>query len=219
MKTTVRDVMTTDVVALPESADYKQIITVLRQRRVSAVPVVDTANRVVGVVSEADMLYKEAAHAPPKGTIRLAWLLREPSKAAATTAAGLMTKPAVTIAAGATVADAARLMQASHVKRLPVVDEDGRLAGIVSRADVLSVFDRPDAEVRDDVVKAVIARESGLDPEKLGVTVQSGIVTVTGQVENRATALSLLGAVRHLEGVVGVRDRLSYPRQDQPPVA
>jgi CBS-domain-containing membrane protein len=214
MKSTVRDVMTTDVVAVPESADYKQIITVLRQRRVSAVPVVDTASRVVGVVSEADLLYKEAAHALPKGTVRLAWLLKEPSKAAATTAAGLMTKPAVTIAAGATVADAARLMQASHVKRLPVVDDDGRLAGIVSRADVLSVFERPDAEVRDDVVKAVIAREPGPDPEKLGVTVQSGIVTMTGQFGDRAAALSLLAAVRHLEGVVGVRDRLSYPRQD-----
>ena len=214
MKSTVRDVMTTDVVAVPPSADYKQIITVLRQRRVSAVPVVDTANRVVGVVSEADLLYKEAAHAPPKGTIRLAWLLREPSKAAATTAAGLMTKPAVTIAAGATVADAARLMQASHVKRLPVVDEDGRLAGIVSRADVLSVFERPDAELRDAVVKAATARESGPDREKLGVTVQSGIVTITGQFGDRAAALSLLAAVRHLEGVVGVRDRLSYPRKD-----
>ena len=105
-------------------------------------------------------------------------------------------------------------MRARLVKRLPVVDEDGRLAGIVSRADVLSVFERPDEEIRDDVAKAVIAQESGPDPEKLGVTVQSGIVTVSGQLDNRATALRLLGAVRHLEGVVGVRDRLSYPRQD-----
>lgn len=214
MKTTVGDVMTTDVIAVPESADYKQIITVLRQQRVSAFPVVDAENRVVGVVSEADLLHKQAEHAPPTGTIRLAWLLREPSKAAATTAAGLMTRPAVTIALGATVAEAARVMRAGLVKRLPVVDEDGRLAGIVSRADVLSVFERPDEEIRDDVVKAVVAQESVPDPEKLGVTVQSGIVTVTGQLDNRATALSLLGAVRHLEGVVGVRDRLSYPRQD-----
>lgn len=212
MKTTVREVMTKDVAAVPGHAGYKQIVTQLRQHRVSAFPVLDVANRVVGVVSEADLLYKQAAPRLPNGTIRLAWLLRQPSKASATTAAELMTKPAVTISPSATVTEAAQLMQALRIKRLPVVDEEGRLAGIVSRADVLSVFERPDEEIRDAVVKAVIAPESGLDPDRLGVTVRSGIVTLTGEPCSRAAALSLLGAVRYLEGVVGVRDHLSYPR-------
>ena len=122
-----------------------------------------------------------------------------------------MTKPAVTVRENVPVAEAARLMQSRRVKQLPVVDDDGRLRGIVSRADVLSVFERPDAEIRDEVVKGIVVAEFGLDPELLAVTVRSGIVTVTGSVDTRAEALGLLGAVRHAEGVVGVRDRLSYP--------
>jgi CBS domain-containing protein len=210
--TTVQGVMTASVVAVREDADFKEIVTALRSRRISAFPVLDEAGRVIGVVSEADLLAKEATPGPPPGLVRLAWLLKERSKATGVTAAEIMTKPAVTIREDATVADAARLMQSHRVKQLPVVDDVGRLRGIVSRADVLSVFERPDAEIRDEVVKGIIAAEYGLDPELLAVTVRSGIVTVTGSVERRADALGLLGAVRHAEGVVGVRDRLSYPR-------
>jgi CBS domain-containing protein len=212
--TTVQGVMTASVVALRENADFKEIVTAMRSRRISAFPVLDAAGRVIGVVSEADLLAKEAREAapgPPPGLVRLAWLLKERSKATGVTAAEIMTKPAVTIRADAAVAEAARLMQSRRVKQLPVVDDDGRLRGIVSRADVLSVFERPDAEIRDEVVKGIIVAEFGLDPELLAVTVRSGIVTVTGSVERRADALGLLGAIRHAEGVVGVRDRLSYP--------
>jgi CBS domain-containing protein len=210
--TTVQGVMTASVVAVREDADFKEIVTALRSRRISAFPVLDEAGRVIGVVSEADLLAKEATPGPPPGLVRLAWLLKERSKATGVTAAEIMTKPAVTIREDAAVADAARLMQSHRVKQLPVVDDGGRLRGIVSRADVLSVFERPDAEIRDEVVKGIIGAEFGLDPELLAVTVRSGIVTVTGSVERRADALGLLGAVRHAEGVVGVRDRLSYPR-------
>jgi CBS domain-containing protein len=209
--TTVQGVMTASVVAVREDADFKEIVTALRSRRISAFPVLDAAGRVIGVVSEADLLAKEATPGPPPGLVRLAWLLKERSKATGVTAAEIMTKPAVTIREDATVADAARLMQSHRVKQLPVVDGVGRLRGIVSRADVLSVFERPDAEIRDEVVKGIIVAEFGLDPELLAVTVRSGIVTVTGSVERRAVALGLLGAIRHAEGVVGVRDRLSYP--------
>lgn len=210
MNTTVADVMTTSVIALPQDADYRQIVTALRQHRVSAVPVLDGARHVVGVVSEADLLPKLTAEPLPTGTIRLAWRLSEPA-AAAVTAAELMTEPAITIAPDATVADAARLMQARQVKRLPVVDRNGKLAGIISRADVLSVFDRPDEQIRDEVVNAVIAGQFALDPGTFTVTVRSGIVTVTGPVDRRAVALALLGKIRFLEGVVAVRDRLTYP--------
>jgi CBS domain-containing protein len=209
--TTVQGVMTASVVAVREDADFKEIVTALRSRRISAFPVLDAAGRVIGVVSEADLLAKEATPGPPPGLVRLAWLLKERSKATGVTAAEIMTKPAVTIREDATVADAARLMQSHRVKQLPVVDGAGRLRGIVSRADVLTVFERPDAEIRDEVVKGIIVAEYGLDPELLAVTVRSGIVTVTGSVERRADALGLLGAIRHAEGVVGVRDRLSYP--------
>jgi CBS-domain-containing membrane protein len=212
--TTVKTVMTTSVVAVREDANFKEMITVMRSRRVSAFPVLDRADKVIGVVSEADLLLKEAAPDFPKGLVRLSWRLSERSKAAGVTAADVMTKPAVTITEAAPVAEAARLMQSRRVKRLPVIDDYGRLRGIVSRADVLSVFERPDEEIWDDVVKEVIIGEFELDAELFVVTVRSGVVTVTGSVDRPADALALLGAIRHLEGVVAVRDRLSYPHED-----
>jgi CBS domain-containing protein len=211
--TTVKDVMTDSVVAVREDADFKEMVTVMRSRRVSAFPVLDKADKVIGVVSEADLLLKEVAPDFPKGLVHLSWRLTERSKAAGVTAAEVMTKPAITISEDAPVAEAARLMQSRRVKRLPVVDDYGRLRGIVSRADVLSVFERPDHEIRDDVIKDVVVGEFGLDPEMFVVTVQSGVVTVTGSVDRRADALGLLGTIRHMEGVVALRDRLSYPRE------
>jgi CBS domain-containing protein len=209
--TTVKGVMTDSVVAVRENADFKEMVAVMRSRRISAFPVIDASSRVVGVVSEADLLLKETTPALPQGAIRLAWRLKDRSKAAGVTAAEVMTKPAVTIHEDAPVAEAARLMQSRKVKRLPVVDGNGRLRGIVTRTDVLSVFERPDHEIWDEVVKDVIVGEFGLDPELFAVTVVSGIVTITGSVQQRADALSLLATIRHLEGVIGVRDRLSYP--------
>jgi len=211
---TVKDVMTTSVVAVREDADFKEMVTVMRSRRVSAFPVLDAADQVIGVVSEADLLAKEAEPELPQGLIRRAWRMTERSKAAGVTAADVMTKPAVTIGEDAPVAEAAQRMQSRRVKRLPVVDDFGRLHGIVSRADLLSVFERPDEEIWDDVVKYVIVGEFGLDPQLFVVTVRSGVVTVTGSVDRRADALSMLGAIRHLEGVVALRDRLSYPHED-----
>jgi CBS domain-containing protein len=215
METTVKDVMTTSVVAVPPTAEYKDIVRILRQRRVSAVPVLDDDGRVVGVVSEADLLVKLTAPPLPTGTIRLAWRLRE-SSATAVTASELMTKPAIVISPGATVAEAARLMQARRIKRLPVVDREDRLVGIVSRVDVLSLFERSDERIRDEVVRTVIAAEFTLNPAGFGVTVRSGVVTITGVVDRRDVALTLLGAIRYVTGVVAVRDRLTYPAEDYP---
>ena len=209
--TTVKAVMTNSVVAVHEDADFKEMVAVMRSRRISAFPVIDASGRVIGVVSEADLLLKETTPAFPRGAVRLAWRLKDRSKAAGTTAAEVMTTPAVTVHEDARVAQAAGLMQSHKVKRLPVVDGSGRLRGIVTRTDLLSVFERPDNEIRDEVVKDVIAGEFGLDPELFVVTVRSGVVTVTGSVQQRPHALSLLATIRYLEGVVGVRDRLSYP--------
>ncbi len=214
MKSSVRDVMTRNVAAVRETAGYKSIVTAMRRRRVSALPVLDTADHVVGVVSEADLLFKEVGPEPfagPGKSVLASGRRGEQAKAAAVTAAGLMSTPAIAIGPGASVADAARLMCARRVKRLPVIGDDGRLAGIVSRVDVLSVFDRPDEQIRDDVIKKIIAGEFALNPFAFDVTVRSGIVTITGQVERRAIAADLIDAIRHAEGVVDVRDRTSYP--------
>lgn len=204
--------MTTRVIALKRGADYKEIVCAMRQNRVSGCPVISDAGQVIGVVSEADLLYKEADPDLPTGLIRLQWKLGEESKVTAVTAGDLMTSPAVAIHPGASVVDAARIMQDQRVKRLPVVGEGGQLVGIVSRADVLSAYERPDEDIRQEVLRAVIAGEFALDPDGFEVTVKSGVVTMAGVVERQETALRLLARVRHTEGVVAARDRLAVAK-------
>jgi CBS-domain-containing membrane protein len=127
----------------------------------------------------------------------------------------LMTRPAVTIRKNATLAEAASRMSDRRVKRLPVVDEAGNLIGVVSRIDVLSVFSRDDREIRDEIINGVIFGDLSLDPAAFTVMVACGIVTVTGQVQGKAVAMQLLEALRHVEGVVDLRDRISYPHDSQ----
>jgi CBS domain-containing protein len=210
MNATVKDVMTTSVVAVKRNADFKQIVSVLRRFRVSACPVINDAGHVVGVVSEADLLYKEAANGRvPAGLIRLRWRLGEGSKANAVTAGRLMTSPAVTIKPDASVAVAAKVMQDRWIKRLPVVSDDGLLIGIVTRSDVLSVYERPDDDILTEIMTAVITAEFGMTASAFDVTVASGIVTISGLVEQPGAALALVARLRRVEGVVAVRNHVS----------
>lgn len=210
MTTTVSDVMTRSVVAVREDACYKEIVGALRRYRVSACPVIDESGQVIGLVSEADLLYKQTDPELPVGLIRLNWRLHEHTKATGLTAADLMTTPAIVIDPSVSVRVAAKLMQDQQVKRLPVVSADGRLVGVITRSDVLSVFERPDADIWDEVVRSVVAGEFGLDPDSLDITVRSGVVTLTGEIDGRDIALRLLARIRHAEGVIGVRDCLRY---------
>jgi CBS domain-containing protein len=216
MNATVKDVMTTHVVAVREAAPFKEMAARLREHRVSAFPVLDEDNKVVGVVSEADLLTKEVLDyaGPHRGSGILHH--REHAKAAGTTAADLMTKPAVTIGPTEFVSRAARLMYTHKVKRLPVVDSDGRLIGIVSRADVLSVYSRPDEDIRHEITDGIILDQLLCDPGRFIVTVKDGIVTVEGTPETAVVGHDLIAEVRHVEGVVAVRDRLSYPPNQRP---
>lgn len=211
MKATVRDVMTTRVVAVRKDASFKDMAAMLRTTRISAFPVVDDARRVIGVVSEADLLVKEAVQAD--GTSLLAALrhVREDDKAAGITAGDLMTAPAVTIGPDALVEEAARRMYDRRVKRLPVVNAAGLLVGIISRVDVLSVFDRPDQEIRQEVTQQVLPDIVPTAPHALDVTVRDGIVTLAGQLRSDHEGRAIVEAVRHVQGVVAVRDRLGYP--------
>ncbi|HEX9042872.1 MAG TPA: CBS domain-containing protein [Trebonia sp.] len=221
MNTTVKDVMTTHVVAVRLKATYKDMAARLREFRVSAFPVLDDDNKVVGVVSEADLLTKEALEYSTPGVAGGILHGRERAKAAAVTAADLMTKPPVTIGPDETVSRAARLMYSRKVKRLPVVDDRGRLVGIVSRADVLSVFSRPDAEIRHDIIENVVIGTVLTDPARFMITVDNGIVTVEGTPETASAGRDMIEEIRHIEGVVAVRDFLtrvpeqrSFPRAD-----
>jgi CBS domain-containing protein len=203
----VKDVMTADVVAVRADASYRDLAAQLRTHRVSGFPVVDDDGKVVGVVSESDLLA-----AGTSGSKHLAFFhhQQDPS-AAAPAAADLMTHPAVTIGSDEPVRRAAALMSARKLRRLPVVDHGGRLVGILSRADVLSVFARPDEEIRREVTQDVIADGFFLDPAPFTVTVKDGIVTLAGPLGSVILGRNIIDQVGHLEGVVAVRDRFSYP--------
>lgn len=211
MNATVKDVMTTHVVAVRKNASFKEMAARLREQRVSAFPVLDDDDKVIGVVSEADLLTKEALEASVPGRVSGILHHREQAKAAGVTAEDLMTKPPVTAGPNDLVTQAARLMYARRVKRLPVVDEDGRLLGIVSRADVLSVYSRPDADIRRTITEGVIVDTVLTDPARFTVTVKDGIVTIEGMPETAMVGHDIIGEIRHVEGVVAVRDRLTYP--------
>ncbi len=210
MPSLVADVMTFNVVAVRRDAEFKEIVEVMHRRRLSAFPVLDDHDNVVGVVSEADLLPRQAYPARPSA-VRHDPRRTVPAKAGALTAGDLMTSPAITIQARATVSQAARVMQSHQIKRLPVVGDDGRLIGIVSRVDLLGIYDRPDAAIAAEITERVIAGDFVLDPREFTVGVSGGVVTIAGRVERRAVALSLLEAIWEVAGVVDVRDRLSYP--------
>ena len=163
MKSCVRDVMATRVVAVRKTASFKEMIVGMRKARVSAFPVVDDQGRVIGVVSHADMLDKEADLATGPGPLASVLRFRDHEKAAGVTAAELMTSPPVTAGPDTSLAEAARLMRDHRVKRLPVINATGHLIGIVSRADVLSVFTRPDADIHREATEEVIAESILVD--------------------------------------------------------
>ena len=214
MDSRVKDVMTKEVVSVRETADYKDIVAAMRELHISALPVLDEEDRLVGVVSEADLLLKEVGQGALGEYLISTGRRGERAKAAGFTAAELMSSPALTIGPDDSVAGAARLMHDRHVKRLPVVDDEGCVVGILSRVDVLSVFDRPDGEIRDEVTKNIIQGDFALGPDRINVTVRSGVVTLSGQVESRTVARDVIDALKHAQGVVGVRSRLSYPPPD-----
>lgn len=213
MTASVKDVMTTHVIAVREHTSFKEMAGRLREHRVSAFPVIDDDGKVIGVVSEADLLPKEALGGGHTGLPGITGMLhrREQQKAGGVTAADLMTSPAVTVTPEDTAKHAARLMYARRVKRLPVTDAAGHLVGIISRADVLAVYNRPDGEIREEITQQVLLDRYLTDPARFTVTVKDSVVTIEGSPETASLGHDIIDEVRHVQGVVAVRDRLSYP--------
>ncbi|MGR6998251.1 CBS domain-containing protein [Yinghuangia aomiensis] len=209
--------MTTDVVSVGPGAPFKEIVGLLRRHRIAAVPVVD-GGKVVGVVSESDLLRKEADQAGPAPfplqviTRRAVRAAR--AKAEAATADSLMTAPAVVVESGATVAEAARLMERHHVRHLPVVDSDGHIRGIVSRGDLLRVFLRTDELIRDEIRDEVIRDELWIDPKTVDVSVTDGIVDLAGEVARKSMISILVRMCRGVDGVIQVREHMTYALDD-----
>jgi CBS domain-containing protein len=212
----VCDVMTRQVVAVRERAGYQEIVEALAVHRVSAVPVLDAAYRVIGVVSEADLLAKIqfAEDSAPARLFEGRRRRTARTKASGDTAVELMSSPAVTIDPDASLVEAARLMEGERVKRLPVVHDDGRLAGIVARSDLLRGHLRPDAAIGRDVTVEVLGTTLGIGAPRVRVKVANGVVTLAGAVDRRSTAQIAVRLTRSVTGVVDVLDELTYDHDD-----
>jgi CBS domain-containing protein len=215
MGATVRDVMATSVVTVRGDTPFKELAAALARSRVSGFPVIDQAGKVIGVVSETDLVIKEAAQAGHPGPFAGLRRSRDRERAAGVTAAQVMTSPPVTIGPDEPVQHAAFLMYDRAVSRLPVLDQAGHLVGIVSQADVLGVFGRPDEEIGRDVADRLTGHDFPVDPERLQVTVHDGIVALSGRPETGQAGRDIIEAVRQIDGVVAVRDRLG-PAGDRP---
>ncbi|MFB9831374.1 CBS domain-containing protein [Actinoallomurus acaciae] len=216
--TLVRDYMTTDVVILRPGDAFKEIVRALADRGVSGAPVVEETGRVMGVVTEADLLHKEAftpvAEEPRRYFASRSSTRVAQTKAAGDTATDLMSAPAITVDAEAPIARAARLMAVHGFKRLPVVGDDGALVGIISRADVVGVFLAPDDELRRQVVADVVERCLWENPERIRVQVRNGVVTLSGRLASKSLIPLTVALTRSIDGVVDVVDELSYDRDD-----
>jgi len=212
----VSDVMTCNPITVCLGTTFVEIVRLLTTHRISAVPVVDGDGRPIGIVSEADLLLKEVNPDPGAGRSRFdrPARRRELAKAAGLVAADLMSSPVHTVPAAAGLGEVARLLHAKRVKRLPVIDDDGFLVGIVSRGDMLTAFLRPDAELVRDVRQEVMVRTLWMDPELVSVTAVNGVVNLKGVVERRSDIPILTRLIHGVDGVVGIRSSLTYRFDD-----
>ncbi|MCL6735154.1 CBS domain-containing protein [Streptomyces neyagawaensis] len=205
----VSDVMTQTVVAVGRDAPFKEIVKTMEQWKVSALPVLEGEGRVIGVVSEADLLPKEEFRGGDTSLSEQRRRLSDVAKAGAVTAGELMSTPAITVHSDATLAEVARIMAVRHVKRLPVVDGVGMLQGIVSRADLLKVFLRSDEEIEEEVRRTVVSYLFPAFSHAIHVNVHEGVVTLRGHIHDTSLISVAVRLVRAVEGVVDVEPQLT----------
>lgn len=219
----VEDVMSSTVVAAAEQTGYKELVQLMSESRVSGVPVIDGDGRLVGIVTEADLLLAEEGERKRL----LLWWLTHPKRLAALAreaegvrASDIMTRQVITAGPDDTVHEAAKKMLDAMVKRLPVVDDDGRVVGIVSRRDLLQPYLRHDEEIRAEITEDVILRTMSIDPKTITVEVGDGLVHLHGRVDSKSEKDLILELVRRVDGVVGVDDHLTFAVNDRnsPPV-
>ncbi|MGC9543509.1 CBS domain-containing protein [Streptomyces sp. UG1] len=217
----VGSVMTTEVVRAEYGTPFKEVARLLGDHRISGLPVVDEDERVIGVISETDLMVRQAETPDPyelRKRFRFDRLTRtgreRAVKVRARTAGQLMTEPAVTVHADDTIVEAARTMAKHHVERLPVLDEQQRLVGIVTRRDLLQVFLRPDEAIRAEVVDEVLVLALWLPPRSIAVSVTEGVVTLLGQMERKSETEIALSMTRQIDGVVAVVDKLTHRLDD-----
>lgn len=211
--------MNTDVVKARTGTPFRDVVALLTRHQKSGLPVVDADGKVVGVISESDLMFRQAAQDMLQdrwyNRRRLTGRARAARVRARTLRAGqLMTSPAVTVGPHQTVTEAARLMLAGRIDLLPVVDTEGRLCGLVTRSDLLQVFLRPDPDIREELITEVLVRTLRLAPGGAAVDVTAGVVTLSGRLPRSGEVADAVRLAGRIDGVVSVVDRLQYAEDD-----
>jgi CBS domain-containing protein len=214
----VGDVMSDEIMTITADAPLKEAATIMVKSGVSGLPVIDDDRRVVGIITEADFVTAEANRSWGRQRRRLlANFLGDPAPQIAKTVADVMSLNPHTIDSASSVTEAARKMTDLRVKRLPVVLPDGTLCGIISRADVMGVFTRPDEALADEIANGVAIDILGLSPGDVSVEVDDGIAQVSGHVPSRSEARILEELASRVEGVVAVESSLTWTHDDTRP--
>jgi len=210
----VEEIMTRNAVTVTPETTLKEVAALLVAKKISGVPVCEADGRVVGVVSAADIIWKELGAADVGLLERvLDTAYGDSSRLDARTAGDAMSMPAITIAPGADVSAAAKAMVDHGVNRLPVLDH-GRLVGIVTRADLLRAFQRSDEEIEREISEDVLLHTLWIDPDSVALVVNEGEITIGGLVENRSTAELVRSYIRRVPGVVAVHSTLAWNVDD-----
>jgi CBS domain-containing protein len=208
--------MSTEVVTVGKTTSYKEVARLMTEHKVNALPVVTKSGHLIGVVSEADVLRKEERRFRRLASGLSGRARRERAKAGARTAAELMTSPVITTHPDASLASAARLMSAHHIRRLPVLDASGSLIGMVSRRDLLRVFLRPDAEIGAEV-HGVLTGVLLEDPQSVTVQVRDGLVTLRGSLREPELIPAAVQLASDVDGVVAVTHELTSGAEEPAP--
>ena len=212
----IADVMSKRVHVASPMTPFKLLVRLIEENRISAVPIVDQSGVPVGLVSEGDLLFKERMEELETSTdlLHLRRRQRARAKAEGLTAADVMTSPAIAVRTDGRLADAARLMHERNVRQLVVVDNRGKIAGIVSRSDVLQVFLRTDEDLREEIVEGIIPALMFTSDDPIGVQVTYSVVTLEGNVDRKSDAEIVGRMARAVDGVVGVINGLTYRWDD-----
>jgi CBS-domain-containing membrane protein len=198
MSNLVCDVMTREVVAASPATTFRELVRLIEDHHLHALPVVDERGLVVGMVTESDLLIREEL---TEGRLRTPLQRRGRARLTGTTAGEIMSSPVMTVNPSQTLAQAARLFRRRHIGRMPVVENDGRLIGIVTRMDLLTVFLRPDEELLAAVHEA-IATVDEAPSCILSATAHDGVVVLQGSAHFLSQLIAVEGLVRQIPGIV-----------------
>lgn len=207
----LNELMTTDIITVGPDAPLKEAARRMIEAGISGLPVTDDDGALVGVITEADFVANEAGRRAPKraGLLRH-WLQADEMPVRERLVKDVMSADVKTLPPEADHAEAARTMQREGIKRIPIVGDDGRLVGIVSRGDILRAFNRPDAVIISEIKDHILREVLWIDPKSIEVTCDDGNVVLSGRLETRSDAQLLAELTRRLDGVASVSDQLSW---------